>query len=125
MPYLEWQILVAKTFLNLFFQCGPAILYPIWTSLWLLYHLAWLSYDIYEIIDGSEDGDSYYVNLTNWSYMFLILTNLTDVICTIYVHCRRADIIQDSCELGNNLSKNVQTINKYTLTLNIIYHYRT
>lgn len=81
-------------------QCGPAILYPIWTSLWLLYHLAWLSYDIYEIIDGSENGSSYYVNLTNWSYMLLIVTNLTDVICTLYVHCRRTDIIQDSYELG-------------------------
>jgi hypothetical protein len=111
--------------LNFFFQCGPAILYPIWTSLWLLYHLSWLSYDIYEIIDDSENGASYYVNLTNWSYMLLIVTNLTDVICTLYVHCRRTDIFQDSYELGNNLSKNVQIRNNYILTLNIIYSHST
>ena len=57
--------------------------------------------------------------------MLLIVTNLTDVICTLYVHCRRTDIFQDSYELGNNLSKNVQIRNNYILTLNIIYSHST
>lgn len=78
------------------FQCGPRIFYPIWTSLWILYHLAWISYDIYDKFEGDKNGDSeYFSKLTNWGYNLLVITNFLDAVIVLYIHITKQDIFAD------------------------------
>ena len=84
------------------FQCGPNWLSLVCTTVFLIYHLSWLIYDIYtQISDGSTDDELYFTKLPNWSYTMLIVTsNLVDFISTLLVHCKRQDIVLDK---GNSL----------------------
>lgn len=77
------------TKIHLYFQFGPRILYPIWTTCWLMYHLGWISYDIYTKFEGDNNGDPvYFSKLTNWTFILLLLSNFIDAVTTLFAHCR-------------------------------------
>ncbi|XP_052089885.1 protein rolling stone-like [Mytilus californianus] len=79
-------------------QCGPKWLYLLCTTVFLIYHLSWLCYDIYVHVENKEtDDELYFTKLPNWSYTLLITSsNLIDFICTLSIHCRRKDILHQS-----------------------------
>lgn len=94
-PFLFVYILIV------YLQCGPRLLYPFWTGFWLLWHLSWFIVDPYNAYKDGGSGDKYYFTyLTNWGYIFLGLSNLVDFICTIYVHCKRRDVIHVNNKTG-------------------------
>lgn len=67
-----------------------------------MYHIAWFCYDFYNGFKGDNNGDPYYlIYLTNWGYVVLGTYNLVDFIVTLYVHCRRSDLIHGSQKSGN------------------------
>ncbi|CAC5414780.1 unnamed protein product [Mytilus coruscus] len=76
-------------------QCGPKILYPIWTTFWLVYHLVWFGLEPYFVLSAEEEPSDYFIYFTNWGYVLLGLSNLTDCIVTWYVYCRRKDIVEN------------------------------
>ncbi|XP_076073540.1 protein rolling stone-like [Mytilus galloprovincialis] len=70
-------------------EFGPRILYPIWTTCWLMYHLGWISYDIYTKFEGDNNGDPvYFSKLTNWTFILLLLSNFIDTVTTLFAYCR-------------------------------------
>ncbi|VDI37706.1 Hypothetical predicted protein [Mytilus galloprovincialis] len=83
-------------------ECGPRILYPIWSGFWLVWHIVWFSFDPYNAYRNGGDGDPYYfIYLTNWGYMLVGFYNLVDFIVTLYVHVRRSDIVHLSPKSDN------------------------
>ncbi|CAG2205085.1 unnamed protein product [Mytilus edulis] len=84
-------------------ECGPRILYPIWSGFWLVWHIVWFSFDPYIAYRNGGDGDPYYfIYLTNWGYMLVGFYNLVDFIVTLYVHVRRSDIVHLSPKSGGD-----------------------
>ncbi|CAC5381219.1 unnamed protein product [Mytilus coruscus] len=75
--------------------CGPKILYPIWTTFWLVYHLVWFGLEPYFVLSAEQEPSDYFIYFTNWGYVLLGLSNLTDCIVTWYVYCRRKDILEN------------------------------
>lgn len=84
-------------FLNVLFQCGPKWLSLVCTTVFLVYHLSWLTYDVYtQISDGKPDDELYFTKLPNWGYtMLIVIPNLVDFITTTLVYCTRQDIVDD------------------------------
>ncbi|CAG2205088.1 unnamed protein product [Mytilus edulis] len=54
-----------------------------------MYHLGWISYDIYTKFEGDNNGDPvYFSKLTNWTFILLLLSNFIDAVTTLFAHCR-------------------------------------
>ncbi|XP_060069209.1 protein rolling stone-like [Ylistrum balloti] len=75
-------------------QCGPVHLYPIWSLLWSVYHLAWIIMDVYIAATDEHDEGRYFKYLTNWGYLFLVSYQWTDTVASLYIHLRRKDLIK-------------------------------
>ncbi|KAK3101527.1 hypothetical protein FSP39_004223, partial [Pinctada imbricata] len=77
-------------------QCGPAYLYPIWCTVFLLFHLCWLGADIYWSVWGDQTDSLYGVRLTNWSVVLLLLYHVTDTTVAMFVFLKRKDIVLET-----------------------------
>ncbi|XP_069141419.1 protein rolling stone-like [Argopecten irradians] len=75
-------------------QFGPVHLYPIWSLVWSLYHLAWIIVDIYIAATDEHDEGRYFKFLTNWGYLCLVSYQWLDTVAAMYVHLRRRDLIK-------------------------------
>nr|XP_022301651.1 protein rolling stone-like [Crassostrea virginica] len=79
-------------------ECGPRFFYPVWTTLWALYHLLNLLLMPY-YSDQWPNPLPWPLYLTNLGYALLGLFSICDCIVTIYVHVKRPDILSGtSCE---------------------------
>ncbi|XP_071160860.1 uncharacterized protein [Mytilus edulis] len=85
-------------------ECGPRLLYPIWTLIWLFYHLLWFILEPYFIygVDGSSETSKYLLYFTNWGYIILGFSNLMDAISTVYVHYKRPELINKECRFKDD-----------------------
>ncbi|XP_021365045.1 protein rolling stone-like [Mizuhopecten yessoensis] len=74
-------------------QCGPSVIYPIWTILWLVYRVIWIILDIYwDAEDGDLPDSMWLVFLTNWSYLLLHIASTWDFISTHVVNLSQTNI---------------------------------
>ncbi|XP_060076981.1 protein rolling stone-like [Ylistrum balloti] len=64
-------------------QCGPTILYPIWTIFWLVYRVVWIALEIYwDAESGKLPDPMWMVFLTNWAYLLLHIASTWDFVAT-------------------------------------------
>ncbi|KAL4226901.1 hypothetical protein ACF0H5_014879 [Mactra antiquata] len=77
-------------------QFGPQVLYPAWTILQLIYHIIAISIDAYHTAkhDGEPSGN-YFLYMSNWTYLLLVISNIVDCSITLYVHCLSKYILEE------------------------------
>ncbi|XP_052084218.1 protein rolling stone-like [Mytilus californianus] len=73
-------------------KCGCNVFYPIWATFWLLYHVIWMLVDF--SIKETEKKKSYFIYLTHWGYLLLIIYNFIDCVVTWIAHCKKKESLQ-------------------------------
>lgn len=74
-------------------QHGPRVLYVVFTSIWLAYHLIWVLLEAYWSLQGSG---KWVLLLTNLSYLTLAVFAFVDFVCCLYVFCLRIERTEEN-----------------------------
>ncbi|KAK3611313.1 hypothetical protein CHS0354_015730 [Potamilus streckersoni] len=77
-------------------QCGTSLAQTIWLLLWTLYFLVLTVVDF--TVYNANMGARWLVYLSNWDYILIPVTSGWDLSCTVYIACKRKDIIKDECK---------------------------
>ncbi|XP_060572901.1 uncharacterized protein LOC132730849 [Ruditapes philippinarum] len=74
-------------------ELGPHALYPAWNAIQLIYHIIILAIDATQ--SNRPSGGKYFLSITIWAYLLLVLSNLVDLTVSLYVHCLARYILEE------------------------------
>ncbi|XP_025077125.1 protein rolling stone-like isoform X2 [Pomacea canaliculata] len=62
-------------------------IYLVWRIFWALYHLGWMTYDVWYDVTNNPHLGTWLIYLTNWTFLWLTACCLLDAIVVCYSNC--------------------------------------
>ena len=80
------------------FKVGPPYFYPIWMTFWALFHIIILIQIHFLSNNGTSSRGSvtWYVDLTSWTYISIVLSSTVDCVISVFVHTLRRYLLEIS-----------------------------
>lgn len=61
-------------------------IYLAWRIFWALYHLGWMTYDVWYDVTNNPHLGTWLIYLTNWTFLWLTACCLLDAVAVCYAH---------------------------------------
>nr|XP_022302634.1 uncharacterized protein LOC111110428 [Crassostrea virginica] len=78
---------------------GPSYFFPIWATFWALFHfINFFQIHLNDNGTSSRGSVTWYVDLTSWTYISIVLSSTVDCVISVFVHTLRRYLLEISAE---------------------------